>query len=723
MSQEQKNPDQYYVSASATLAETETRILKQGETFGIFDRHGDLYPISNDELGIYHRGTRYLSEFEFTIGNSARPLLLNSTLRNDNGLMKVEMTNPDMHTKAQRKIDKGSLYIQRDKFILGACSYEQFTISNYCAEAIELEACVRFNSDYRDIFEIRGMKRPRRGEKLETIVTGNQILLSYRGLDGVVRSTRVELSFTPGQITSDRVHFTLRVPAQGVHSFEISCHFFSAGKPGKVMPCSEGQGAVRDTHAVGKAQYCQILTQNEPFNLWLERSRDDLVMMTTDTDFGAPYPYAGIPWYCCPFGRDGIITALQCLWANPEMSRGVLEFLARTQATENIPEADANPGKIVHEVREGEMAALKEIPFGRYYGSVDATPLFLVLAGEYYERTGDFELIRRLWPSLERALHWIETYGDLDGDGFVEYSSSAECGLKHQGWKDSQDCVFHADGTDAEGPIALSEVQGYVYSAKLHMAKLARKMNMVELGDRLEKESLRLREKFDAVFWLPELGTYALALDGAKKPCRVVSSNPGHGLFSGIVKPERMRPLVETLMSEKMYSGWGIRTLATDASRYNPMSYHNGTVWPHDTALITLGLARAGFKAEVEKIFNGLFRASTYMELARLPEVYCGFPARDGDPPTLYPVACSPQAWASAGIYALVQSLLGIRINAQENKITFFKPRLPAELRELRLVGLQLGDTCVDVIVKHYEEDVGVRIERRSGNAVVTIEK
>lgn len=723
MSEEKKQPDHYYVSASAALAETETRILKQGETFGIFDRHGDLYPVGNDELGVYYRGTRFLSESEFTIGANFKPLLLNSTLRNDNGLMKVELTNPDMTDHHGKKIDKGSLYIQRDKFLLGACCYEQFTVSNYCAEPIELDACLRFDADYRDIFEIRGMKRARRGERLETSVDGRSITLGYRGLDGVVRTTRLDLSFQPARVEKNRATFQLRVPAQGVHTFEISSHFYAAGKPGKILPCTEGLAAVKDAHSRGKSQFCHVRTKNEQFNLWLERSRDDLVMMTTDTDFGAPYPYAGIPWYCCPFGRDGIITALQCLWANPDLSRGVLEFLARTQATETIPEADANPGKIVHEVREGEMAALKEIPFGRYFGSVDATPLFLVLAGEYFERTGDFELIRRLWPNLERALHWIDTYGDMDGDGFVEYQSATGRGLRHQGWKDSQDCIFHADGTDAEGPIALAEVQGYVYSAKLHMAKLAVRMNMPELSFRLEKEAYTLREKFDAVFWLQELGTYALALDRDKKPCRVVSSNPGHGLYSGIVKPERMTQLVESLMSEKMYSGWGIRTVATDARRYNPMSYHNGTVWPHDTALITMGMGRHGFKPEVERIFNGLFKASAAMELTRLPEVYCGFPARDGDPPTLYPVACSPQAWASASVYALLQALLGIELSSTKNRILFRKPRLPAGLRELRLNGLRLGATCIDVIVKHYEEDVGIRIERRSGDALVTIEK
>ncbi|MGZ3694675.1 MAG: amylo-alpha-1,6-glucosidase [Bdellovibrionota bacterium] len=723
MKQEDINKDQYYVTASSSLSETETRILKQGESFGIFDQYGDLYQVGNDELGIYYRGTRHLSNFQFTIGNGYRPLLLNSTVRNDNGMLKVETTNPDMMRGSELIVPKGSLYLQRDKFLLGACCYEQFTVSNYCSSPIEVEASMRFAADYRDIFEIRGVKRPRRGESLETLVDGRHITLSYRGLDGVIRSTTLILNFDPDRVEGDRIYFKIRAPAQGVHTFEVASHFLAAAKTKDFAVCAEGKAELHASHHLGKSQFCSVYTLNDEFNLWHERSRDDLVMMTTDTDFNARYPYAGIPWYCCPFGRDGILTALQCLWANPTMAKGVLEFLARTQATENIPEADANPGKIVHEVREGEMAALKEIPFGRYYGSVDSTPLFLVLAGEYFERTGDFELIRRLWPQFEKALHWLETYGDADKDGFVEYGTDSKRGLKHQGWKDSQDCVFHADGSDANGPIALAEVQGYVYSAKIHMAKLSIRMNMPEQGIRLEKEAYLLREAFDSAFWLPELGTYALALDGEKKPCRVVSSNAGQTLFTGIAKAERIPKLVETLMSEKMFSGWGIRTISTDAKRYNPMSYHNGTVWPHDTALITLGLAKAGYKSEVERVFAGLFEASRFMELSRLPEVYCGFPARAGDPPTLYPVACSPQAWASAALYGLVQALLGIRLNAPEHKITFHKPSLPAGLRELRLHGLNMGDTTIDVIVKHYDDDVSIRIERRTGRAAITIEK
>jgi glycogen debranching enzyme len=649
--------------------------------------------------------------------------LLNSTIRNDNGLMRVESTNPDMILDRDQTVPKGTIHIQRDKFLLGPCCYEQITFANYGPDEVSFEGLLQFGADYRDIFEIRGMRRERRGEIFQPVINGREIFLSYRGLDKVLRSTRIELSFEPTYLDEKKVAFALQIPPKGRRSVETTCHFYLDKKRDSVAACSAGLGMVKATHETGKNKFCHVSTLNEPFNLWLERSRDDLVMMTTQLEADVQYPYAGIPWYCCPFGRDGIWTALLCLWANPTLGKGVLKFLAATQAKDFDLDSDAEPGKIVHEVRQGEMAALKEIPFGRYYGSVDSTPLFLVLAGRYFDRTGDLETVKSLWPNLLSALRWIEQYGDADGDGFVEYRSSSGRGLKHQGWKDSQDCIFHADGSDAEGPIALAEVQGYVYEAKSAMAKLAVKMGDELLARELTKEAEQLQASFDATFWISELGTYCMALDGKKRPCRVPSSNAGHCLYSGIVLPNRAATLISGLVSDSMFSGWGIRTIGTDSRRYNPMSYHNGSVWPHDSAIITLGFARYGFKREVEKIFNGLFKASSFMELSRLPEVYCGFTARDGDPPTLYPVACSPQAWASAAVYGMIQALLGIEFLADKNSIIFRKPHLPSALRELRLHGLHFGESVIDAIVKHYEEDVGMRLERLAGDVKVTVEK
>lgn len=715
--------DQYYVLATSVLADREIRVLKQGETFAIFDSYGDIQPVTHSESGIFHRGTRHLSKFEFMIWGDQRPLLLNSILRDDNGLLKVDMTNRDMERPGVGFIPKGTLYIHREKFLFDSTCFEKVTITNYGPVDVKIDAAYRIDADFADIFEVRGTKREQRGTMAPFRQTGRDIRLVYTGLDRITRTTVISFLMIDVQLDGDMTRFDLTVPARGGVEFHVKVSLQQEHQEINVPDYMTGIKCLRTDHIAGRDLYCTVRTSNEQFDNWMRRSTDDLVMMTTKTESGFSYPYAGIPWFCAPFGRDGIITALQVLWANAGLAKGVLHYLARTQARDHVVEQDCTPGKIIHEVRAGEMAALKEIPFGQYYGSIDSTPLFVCLGGEYLTRTNDLETVRSLWPHFERALLWMERYGDLDGDGFLEYQRESRNGLVQQGWKDSHDSVFHADGSEALGPIALCEVQGYAYKAYREGAKMAEALGHRDFALAWRERALDLKERFDQAFWLEDMGTYALALDGDKRACRVLSSNAGQCLFTRIVKSERAERLVKTLMAPESFGGWGVRTIATSVERYNPMSYHNGSVWPHDVSLIAWGMSKYGFKDEVERLFNGLFRAATYMELMRMPEVFCGFERSEGEAPTLYPHACSPQAWAAASVYLLLQAMLGITIDANRKCVWFRHPRLSDSIETLKISGLPVGDGRVDLIVQNYHSDVSVQLGRRSAGITVSVEK
>ena len=467
---------------------------------------------------------------------------------------------------------------------------------------------------------------------------------------------------------------------------------------------------------------CHIQTSDAQMDAWIDRASADVQMLTTELPTG-PYPYAGLPWFNTPFGRDGIITALECLWMRPGLARGVLAYLASTQATESIADQDAEPGKILHETRSGEMAALGEMPFGRYYGSVDATPLFILLAGAYYERTADREFVKTLWPHIDAALSWIDRFGDRDGDGFVEYHRRASDGLLHQGWKDSDDALFHADGSPAEGPIALCEVQAYVFAARRAAASLASALGYMDRAAELIRQAEALRSKFEAAFWCDDLSTYVIALDGEKRPCRIRTSNAGHCLFGDIANPARAMRVAQTLFSPESFSDWGIRTVAVSVPRYNPMGYHNGSVWPHDSAMIALGLARYGFEDKALRLLSGLFEASMHFDMHRMPELFCGFQRQPDEGPVLYPVACSPQAWSAASVFMLIQACLGLEINALDSQICFTRPQLPPFLGELRIHNLQVAGATVNLLVARQERDVSVDVLQREGDVQILVVK
>jgi glycogen debranching enzyme len=474
----------------------------------------------------------------------------------------------------------------------------------------------------------------------------------------------------------------------------------------------------RRHHASVQRGGARLTSSNELFNDWLDRSQADVAMLTARTEQGL-YPHAGVPWFSDPFGRDGLIVGMQTLWMAPQISRGVLGYLAANQAADYDSAADAQPGKVLHEVRLGEMAATGEVPFSRYYGSHDATPLFVMLAAAYWRQTDDLGTVRDLWPHVERALSWIDTDADPDGDGFLEYNRQTDQGLAQQGWKDSWDSISHADGTLAAGPIALAEVQAYAYAARVGAAEMAEALGHPERAAALLDQAERLRDAFDAAFWDEELGTFAIALDGQKRRCRVRASNAGHVLFAGIARPERAAGVAASLMGDASFSGWGVRTLAAGEARYNPISYHNGSIWPHDNALVARGLARYGFHAEAVRILDGIFESSRHFDLARLPELFCGFTRRDGEGPTRYPVACSPQAWAAGAVFMLLEAALGMEVDAPARQVRLRHSRLPAFLERLSIRGLHVGDATLELELERQRHGVGIRVTRRSGDVEV----
>ncbi|MBX5460633.1 MAG: amylo-alpha-1,6-glucosidase [Steroidobacteraceae bacterium] len=705
---------QYYIVAPEVPIPERTLVLKQDEIFGVFNEFGDIDTNARQDEGLYYQGTRYLSHLSLSLAGG-RPLLLSAGARRDNLLISADLTNPDLYVRGHVMVPRGSIHIFRTKLVWRGSCYERIHVRNFTREPLEVALAIGYAADFQDIFEVRGQRRAGRGRMLDAQIGEDYVELGYEGLDRVTRRTRIECRPAPQHITPKEMQMAVRLPArqEQVFSVTISC----SGTEPSVRAASFDAARIQSERAIeaGERFVNLVETSNDHLNAWMQRSGADLNMLLTHTPHGL-YPYAGVPWFDTPFGRDGIITALECLWLSPQIAQGVLAFLAATQATEVDPERDAEPGKILHEARSGEMAALKEVPFGRYYGSVDATPLFVVLAGAYYQRTGNLAFVESIWPNVTAALEWMDRYGDADHDGFIEYHRHSPNGLIQQGWKDSHDSVFHADGRLAQGPISLCEVQSYAYAARLAGAMLADALGDHTTASNLRQAALVLRERFQKAFWCEDIGVYALALDGEKKPCRVRSSNTGHCLFSGIAAPEHAQSIVSLLQESTFFSGWGVRTIAENELRYNPMGYHNGSVWPHDNAIIAAGVTTFPDKSLATRILAAQLDASTFFDASRLPELFCGFRRRDGKAPTSYPVACSPQAWAAGAVFMMIQACLGLTIDAPHSRVMLRSPCLPPGVDHITVRGLVVGEASVDVTVHRYRGTVSAHVERRTGH-------
>jgi glycogen debranching enzyme len=709
--------DQFYIRAESSLADDRTLVLLHNDTFAVFDRYGDVQPIGSGQQGLFHEETRYLSRLELRI-DGHKPLLLSSVTAEDNVMLAVDLTNPDMELPSGELLPRGTLHLYRSKFLADGVCFEQIFVHNFGHQAVDTALSFAAAADFKDIFEVRGQKRERRGQHLPGATDHNCVVLAYEGLDQVLRKTRIECSERSSAHGSGEITVPIQLEPQQEILFSLNVYCERDGEKTATITRNAALLHVHNEIDTSPLADFDIYTSNQQFNDWLNRSRADLNMMVAHTKFG-PYPYAGVPWFSTAFGRDGIITAMELLWLAPELAKGVLSYLATTQATDHDPERDAEPGKILHETRKGEMARLREVPFGLYYGSVDSTPLFVLLAAAYYERTADAEFLKSIWPNIRAALEWIDRFGDIDGDGFVEYARKTDSGLIQQGWKDSHDSVFHSDGTLANAPIALCEVQGYAYAAKNGIADVAADLGYVELASTLRIQAEELRRKFSSAFWCDELGMFVLALDGNKRQCRVRSSNAGQCLFSGIASNAQAVRTMESLLLASAFSGWGIRTITTEENRYNPMSYHNGSVWPHDNAMIAFGARDRREKEIALKVLSGMLDLSLFVDSRRLPELICGFPRRPGKGPTLYPVACSPQAWSAGAVFMVLQACLGLSIHAKESRLRLFHTALPEALARVEIRNLRMRNCVIDISFERYAETVGVNVLRRSGDVEI----
>ena len=713
--------DQFPIVTEARRPPGPLRVLKHGDTFAVFDEYGDVMADQATEEGLYHRGTRHLSRLEIRLAGQ-RPLLLSSNISDDNVLFVADCTNVDLRRGDRIELPHGEIHLFRSRVLSDGLSIEKLRICSHGTRAIDLPVSIRFDADFADVFEVRGTQRARRGTRLPDRIAPDGCVLTYVGLDDVERRTRVSWTRQPENVEPGLAMFRLRLAPHETVTFELAVACEQHSEAPVNQDYEQAVARARERSADRSLRLCTVQTSNDSFNRWIRRSSADLEMMITLTPRG-PYPYAGIPWFSTPFGRDGLIAAFELLWADPDLARGVLSFLASTQATVRADTRDAEPGKILHEMRHGEMAALGEVPFGSYYGSIDSTPLFVMLASAYFARTGDASFVETLWPHVLAALGWMVKDGDRDGDGFLEYARHSPNGLVQQGWKDSYDSVFHADGTLADPPIALCEVQGYAYAAWHGAAALAIARGETAAADQWRARAEQLQQRFEESFWSDALGTYALALDGRKRPCLVRTSNTAHCLFTGIVSSrDRARRVAASLMDESSFAGWGVRTVAAGEPRYNPMSYHNGSIWPHDNAVAAAGLARYGFTDDAARILEAMLDLSEVVDLHRLPELLCGFRRRSEERPTLYPVACAPQSWAAGAVYLLLQAALGMQLDAQRRRITFTRPSLPGRIERLDLMNVVVARASVDLRLERHAHDVTIHVLRRDGDVeIVTI--
>ncbi len=718
---DERNPAaDFHIQAAPDAGAIAKLVLKHEESFIVCDRHGDFPAYLEGELGFYHEGTRHLRWLELRL-NGGRPVLLGAEISPDNDQISIALTNADL-TAEEGGVPRNTLFIDRVLSLYDAHLLESLTFVSFHDAPCTITVELIFSADFHDVFEVRGMQRPQRGRMLGEERQDGTVRLRYEGLDAVERVTEILFDPPPSLVAAHRARYELTLAPGQRARVRVTASARNSEPP---RPAPHFQAALPKLRALAtplRTQTARIVTDNESFNTLLARSLVDLEMLLTITPQGR-VPYAGVPWYVAPFGRDSVITALEILPYHTDLAAGTLRFLAAWQGRALNAFLDEEPGKILHEYRRGEMANCREIPFIPYYGTIDATALFVILLREYVRWTGDLALARELSAATRAALAWMRDHGDRDGDGYLEYETRSTLGLTNQGWKDSADAVMHADGDLARPPIALCEVQGYAYAAWVAAAELAEALGQDGEAAEFRGRAGALRAAFNRDFWMAHETFYALALDGDKRPCEVISSNVGHCLWTGIVDEGRAEMVGKRLVADEMFSGWGIRTLSSRERRYNPMSYHNGSVWPHDNALAASGFRRYRMPEHAITLTTGLFEASRYWDHRRIPELFCGFARHADQGPISYPVACAPQAWAAGSVFAMLTALLGLDADAERQRLTMKSPVLPPWLRWIEIHGLRVGAANVDLSIVRGRDAASVELLGRRGEVELLVRR
>lgn len=681
--------------------------LKYNGAFLVADSAGDFRQ-TEIETGLYWQATRYLRACNlFLAGQPAVPLAFTLSERGDT--CQFELTNMPLALQ-DTVLESNALLVRRSLELRNKTLMQHIEVTSYRLTPLTVKLRLDLKADFEDIFEVKGWRRKARGTMSPPLPGEDTLTFRYRGLDDVERETILEFTPPAQQVDEEGISWNLRLNKGQTISIRVKISMVEKGERIKASThASELEVAHLSPAALIERPLPEIHTSSEAFDRLITRGMNDLLMLCTMTPEGL-YPYAGIPWFACPFGRDALIASLQFLPWFPEVAHGTLSFLAAYQGKKQDPFTLEEPGRILHEFRYGELANCREISFIPYYGSIDVNALFIITLASYVRWTNDSSFLIHVWPHAKAAAQWMRDYGDQDGDMFLEHQIPSEHGLMNQGWKDSGDSISHTDGALAPGPSALCEVQGGAYAAYRAMSYLADRLSETEDAAYWSRMAEQLQAHFLERYWWDEESTFYLALDGEKRPCAVVSSNPGQCLWTGIVPDELAQRLVDRLMREDVFSGWGIRTLSTREARYNPMGYHNGTVWPHDTAIIGAGFARYGRKDDAGRLLEGLLHASRYFDRARLPELFCGFERSSTKGPVRYPVACEPQAWAAGAPCMLLSALLGFAPDAGHYRIALHSPKLPDWLEKAELRGLRLGG-----------HEFGLRFEHLEGNTLMNV--